>query len=732
MDLYKQPVDGIVHEAVEEEDLEHFSKGGEDVEREISDHIEENGTLTEGQAFVTGPGKLPCLKIIHVRRLKWQGGMENEDKALRETIENILLTAESNEIRSIAMPIMACTSKFRYPIDLASWILLQTIINLCSSKFQSIREVYICDTDGSYIHELQILAERQLGSYCLYIPNVQLDQRFGSNLERKRKEEYKTALKRSGIRTILLSGDRKFIIAWGDLARLSECTPPLQADIIVNPNTTFPLLTGRIADGLKAAARNRGGFDLGSECKEMEPSKGLKKGSFVATDTPNMSCSQILHLRIEGDQRVINEDILNGYIESCMPYALSRSVKSIAFPTIGTGNISYPRDLVAKCFIHTIAKISQGLTTEPLEKVIVVIYHWDMAYSQEIKVENEYSDGCAPIFTSKIKKNIDPGKRDFVLVKLISDTKLERDFLRHEPLEHPVIGELRQYDIKEIETKCAKVEVNVYISKKKKKFRGLSENVRVLNREALQVLKTDNIVLSYSQSISFDLETAFIQHHQKPCEFEEDGLKYCVDFSKFVEYQVDKDSSIVKVELIDLNNTDKEYSDVAANFRELSAIKRIQNRTLYQEYALKKILIQKQNTNLQNVEMTLWHGTAHEHTDLINRSGFNKSFAGQTHGTVWYGMGVYCSTRSEYGCGDVYTKRDANGHKYIYQCKVLTGISTTVTKGYNQRFPPYDSSTGKAFDSTSDGQKNEYVIFWCNYLSKPFFVTFSFISFVGV
>ena len=74
-------------------------------------------------------------------------------------------------------------------------------------------------------------------------------------------------------------------------------------------------------------------------------------------------------------------------------------------------------------------------------------------------------------------------------------------------------------------------------------------------------------------------------------------------------------------------------------------------------------------------------------------------------------MGVYCSTRSEYGCGDVYTKRDANGHTYIYQCKVITGNSTIVPKGYDLKFPPYDSTTGRNFDSTSDPQKNEYVIF---------------------
>ncbi|KAL3843096.1 hypothetical protein ACJMK2_021049 [Sinanodonta woodiana] len=853
-DLYKLPVDGIVHEVVEEEDLEHFRKGA----------------------------------------------LFNQK------------------------------------------ILLQTIIILCPSRFRSIREIFICDTDGYRIHELQISAERQLGSQCFSIPmgtNLQLGQTSGSKPDKMGKEVYKTALKRSGVRTIPLPGDRKFIIAWGDLARLSECTPPLQADIIVNPSTTFPVLTGRIADGLKAAASSKGGCDLESECKKMEPCKGLEKGSFVATDTPNMSCSQILHLRIEGDQSVINEEafeqelmtvfakrphrlldnfeeeevmvrsdddhatstsysnikvkVLLGKLEDskadvivnttssfpnlhgviaqslckvaglslqsdcysnypnglkdgaiastsggnlncikvfhiklsewsqntaksvveesatkCLDMLYSEGLHSIAFPAIGTGGFNYPVYDVASAMLESIKRFGKKNPGYILH-VAIVIYPTAQAVNQafntifsmafhgvqgdisgtqmkefQFAADDEENDECASLFTAK-RRNIVPGKRDFVLVKLISDSndntesafqyikgKLERDFPRHEPLENLAIGELRQHDIQEIETKCAKVAVEVQISKKNKKifFWGTVENVKMANREVLQVIKarhkflkknntvklmkqyyewcyeeTDNIVLPYSHVIGFDLESAFIQH-QKTCEFVEDGLKYCVDFSKLMEFQVGKKSNIVKVvrkdrtrdniqplpdewsemdntnclDVIELKRKDKEYLDVKANFRgtlgslrikKIHKIKRIQNTTLYQLYALEKKLIQIQNTNLQSVEMTLWHGTAHEHTALINRSGFNRSFAGQTHGTVWYGMGVYFSTRSEYGCDDVYAKRDVNGHKYIYQCKVITGNSTIVPKGYDKKFPPYDSTTGRNFDSTSDPQKNEYVIF---------------------
>ena len=57
-------------------------------------------------------------------------------------------------------------------------------------------------------------------------------------------------------------------------------------------------------------------------------------------------------------------------------------------------------------------------------------------------------------------------------------------------------------------------------------------------------------------------------------------------------------------------------------------IDRIQNRTLYQQYAAKKAHLEKQNAGIEN-EKTLWHGTASDAVDNINNYGFNRSYCGK-------------------------------------------------------------------------------------------------------
>ncbi|KAK3599784.1 hypothetical protein CHS0354_037270 [Potamilus streckersoni] len=380
MDQYKQSVDGILN--VLNEDIEDFRKSANEVEREIADYIQTKGKLTEGEVFVTGSGKLPCFKILHAVAPNWRDGTENEFKKLKRTIEKIFSVAEANSIRSIAMPMVACRTKFGYPMKRAATILLQTITGLCLSRFKSIREIYICDKDSKKIKIVKRLAEELFGAQCFFIsrrqilkfdetsviipqPNVKLQQRQQTTKQRK------------GTRIIPLPTGRKVIFAWGDLARLSNCTPPLKADIIVNPCTTFPVLTGNIANSLKAASSYGGTFELEGECRKNEPLGGLQNGSFVVTNTPHMSCDQILHLRIEHNWSNINEKVLYSYINSCMNYALASSVRSIAFPTIGTGTKGYPRDIVARCFMHAITEFSHISTNESLKELIIVIYHRD-------------------------------------------------------------------------------------------------------------------------------------------------------------------------------------------------------------------------------------------------------------------------------------------------------------------------------------------------------------------
>lgn len=50
---------------------------------------------------------------------------------------------------------------------------------------------------------------------------------------------------------------------------------------------------------------------------------------------------------------------------------------------------------------------------------------------------------------------------------------------------------------------------------------------------------------------------------------------------------------------------------------------------LYQQYVVKKKLLESQNPKGTENERELWHGTTHEAVNNINSIGFNRSYCGK-------------------------------------------------------------------------------------------------------
>lgn len=67
---------------------------------------------------------------------------------------------------------------------------------------------------------------------------------------------------------------------------------------------------------------------------------------------------------------------------------------------------------------------------------------------------------------------------------------------------------------------------------------------------------------------------------------------------------------------------------------------------------------------------------------------------------VWYGHGVYFAVHSKYSLMSHYSPPDATGLRRMYQVKVLTGKTTSVQRGYSDRYAPLlpGSSTERYFD----------------------------------
>lgn len=69
--------------------------------------------------------------------------------------------------------------------------------------------------------------------------------------------------------------------------------------------------------------------------------------------------------------------ILSGIFKECLNTAEASSMDSISFPAIGTGNLGYPKDLVASLMLNEILAFSQEKKPEHLKEVVIIIFPRD-------------------------------------------------------------------------------------------------------------------------------------------------------------------------------------------------------------------------------------------------------------------------------------------------------------------------------------------------------------------
>ncbi|XP_028392678.1 protein mono-ADP-ribosyltransferase PARP15-like [Dendronephthya gigantea] len=114
----------------------------------------------------------------------------------------------------------------------------------------------------------------------------------------------------------------------------------------------------------------------------------------------------------------------------------------------------------------------------------------------------------------------------------------------------------------------------------------------------------------------------------------------------------DKSGKEVAVHLVTLNPNNprqqKENKNISDHFyqtagnQRIQHIQRVQNPSLFKQYLMKK---QSLDEKIGSNEKFLFHGTRGDKVREINKTGLNRSYAGNAHGAV-YGRGVYFALMS--------------------------------------------------------------------------------------
>jgi O-acetyl-ADP-ribose deacetylase (regulator of RNase III) len=161
-------------------------------------------------------------------------------------------------------------------------------------------------------------------------------------------------------------GKAKVCLVQGDITEMDT-------DVIVN--AANPSLMG--GGGVDGAIHRKGGPKILEECKRIRATEwpnGLPTGKAVITTGGNLKAKYVIHTVgpiWRGGESGEPELLAEAYRNS-LALAVSKGLKTIAFPSISTGAYGYPIEEACKVALKTVREFLEK--EDKLEKVVLVLY----------------------------------------------------------------------------------------------------------------------------------------------------------------------------------------------------------------------------------------------------------------------------------------------------------------------------------------------------------------------
>ncbi|XP_073770752.1 protein mono-ADP-ribosyltransferase PARP14-like isoform X2 [Danio rerio] len=396
-DICTLSVDAVVNAA--NEDLQHgggvayalLQAAGRCLQEYCDLHIKVNGPLTPGDAIITDAGRLPCKYVVHAVGPRFRASDRHTavQQCLRRAVRESLNQASSKKCSSIAIPVIS-SGIFGCPLDLCTESITKEVRQYIenhnySGSSSTLTEIQLVDNNDKNVNAMAQAVRNEFAAYNpkMTFPHQSKPHKHnyehghrgggrgrGHGRENRKFEERSWSTDRpdksQGLRVLETKTTQ-------DGLKICLCEGNIQdasADVIVNTiSEDMDLRKGAVSNALLQAA----GHQLQSEIKRASKSYKLNTGEIVITDGYNLKCSRVFHVVCPFWRHGSEEWVLNQIIRNCLKNAETQGLSSVVFPAIGTGNLGFPKDLVAK---NMLTEVQQFNTTN-LRKVTVVVHPSD-------------------------------------------------------------------------------------------------------------------------------------------------------------------------------------------------------------------------------------------------------------------------------------------------------------------------------------------------------------------
>ncbi|XP_007428032.2 poly [ADP-ribose] polymerase 14-like isoform X1 [Python bivittatus] len=402
-DLTQCSTDVIVNASNEE--LKHIgglakvllSAAGPELQKECDDHVRQYGLFKTGCATITSAGKLPCKQVIHAIGPRWNSAEKEKCiQLLKQSVRESLKLADSCKHRSIAIPAIS-SGVFGFPLKQCTHSIVTAIKESVEdlSENSCLKQIYLVDIRKDTVQAFSETLNEVFG------PSASKTDLFS-------KAKHPAAESLPGPEVLMTAEGLKILLQKKGIEETAT-------DVIVNSVARdLQLDRGPLSKALLAKA----GAELQVELTQEGQGKDIKEGCLLKTSGYALGCSHVLHAILPAwNQRKNSESkILEDIIEECLKVTEQLSLKSITIPAIGTGNLGYPKQLVAKLMFDELLKFSRTENPKSLKEVHFVLHPSDtttiQAFTDELnsRLTGSQTNSSVPKAASE---NFQQGSRAF-------------------------------------------------------------------------------------------------------------------------------------------------------------------------------------------------------------------------------------------------------------------------------------------------------------------------------
>ncbi|XP_063256979.1 protein mono-ADP-ribosyltransferase PARP14-like [Prinia subflava] len=378
-DLCTHPVDVVVNAS--NEDLKHIGglaaalsrAAGPALQEECDELVRRNGNLEPGCAVITCAGKLPCKNVIHAVGPRWS--KEKSEMCvdlLRKTVKNCLQLAETHKHRSIALPAIS-GGIFGFPLELCTYSIVSSIKETLeeSKENSSLKEVRLVGFSQDNIQAFRKAFREVFSDSPSYRSPYRVSPVPQQRKTCKHTKNFPSITTQEGLNIVVQTGS------------IEDATTSI---VVVSVGRDLQLDKGPLGRALLSKA----GPMLQADLKKEGGGRTAEDGSVLKTKGYNLPCNVVLHAVVPAwSQKNAPSKVLGDIITKCLEIAEELALKSITFPAIGTGNLEFPRSVVAKLLFDKVFEFSSKNRVNSLEEVHFLLHTKDTANIQEFSGELE-------------------------------------------------------------------------------------------------------------------------------------------------------------------------------------------------------------------------------------------------------------------------------------------------------------------------------------------------------